>query len=106
MVAKYHGARCAVLSGRSGPTEMLATNRQQPRTAYGAPGQAPDYSYLSATIGSRLAARRAGQMPKNSPTAALNTKARRMPSGELSESQGARRDSRMEPPELRIKLTT
>src|SRR5438067_8352 len=102
MVAKYHGARCAVLSGSSGPTEMLATNRQQPRTAYGAPVRAPDYSYLSATIGSRLAARRAGQMPKNSPTAALNTKARRMASGEISVFQCARRDSTMAPPEPRI----
>src|SRR5213080_1282954 len=95
MVAKYGGARCAVLSGSSGPTEMLATNRQQPRTAYGAPVQAPDYSYLNATIGSRLAARRAGQMPKNSPTAALNTKASRMARGEISVFQWASCDSTM-----------
>src|SRR5438067_12932928 len=102
MVAKYHCARCAVLSGSSGPTEMLATNRQQPRTAYGAPGRAPDYSYLSATIGSSAAARRAGQMPKNSPTAALNTKARRMASGESSVFQCAMRDNTMAPPEPSI----
>ena len=35
-------------------------------------------------IGSRLAARRAGQIPKNSPTAALNKNASRMASGEMS----------------------
>src|SRR5437660_1173508 len=57
------------------------------------------YSYLNAMIGSRLAARRAGQMPKNNPTAALNTKARRMASGEISVFQCAIRDSTMAPPE-------
>src|SRR6266849_132424 len=36
------------------------------------------YSYRSATIGSRLAARRAGQMPKNNPTIALKMNATRM----------------------------
>src|SRR5881409_1681029 len=49
------------------------------------------YSYLSATIGSRLAARRAGQIPKNSPTAALNTKASRMARGEIRVFQCASR---------------
>src|SRR2546425_2030982 len=44
-----------------------------------------DYSYRSATIGSRLAARRAGQMPKNSPTAALKTNASRIASGRSEE---------------------
>src|SRR5204862_191509 len=42
------------------------------------------YSYRSATIGSSAAARRAGQMPKNRPTAALKTKASMIASGEMS----------------------
>src|SRR5207244_9549975 len=42
-----------------------------------------DYSYRKATIGSRLAARRAGQMQKNSPTAELKTNASRIASGEM-----------------------
>src|SRR5881227_344460 len=57
------------------------------------------YSYLNATIGSRAAARRAGQMPKNKPTAALNTNASRMASGEMSVFQWAIRDSTMAPPD-------
>src|SRR5207253_962659 len=50
------------------------------------------YSSLSATIGSRLAARRAGQMPKNSPTAALKTNASRIASGEMRVFQWASLD--------------
>src|SRR2546422_2491887 len=78
-------AECGVRNGWT-VFEPPPTNRQAvlplrtPHSAF------RTYSYLSAMIGSRLAARRAGQMPKNSPTAALNTKDRK--STRLNSSHG------------------
>src|SRR2546425_3250284 len=48
-------------------------------------------------MGSRLAARFAGQIPKNRPTAALNTNASRMANGEISVFQCASLDSTTAP---------
>src|SRR5207245_2122829 len=57
----------------------------------------PSYSYRSATMGSRLAARFAGQIPKNRPTAALNTNASRMANGQISVFPRASLDSTTAP---------
>src|SRR5207249_12334132 len=57
------------------------------------------YSYLSASIGSRLAALRAGQIPKNNPTRALKTNDRITDSGEISVYQPATFDSSTAPRE-------
>ena len=51
-----------------------------------------------ATIGSRSDARRAGQRPKNTPTTALNAKARTMAGAEINVFQFARVESAMAPP--------
>src|SRR2546421_12176335 len=58
-----------------------------------------NYSYRSASIGSREAARRAGQIPKNSPTRALKKKERITDSGESSVLQPATLASRLAPNE-------
>ena len=50
----------------------------------GAGIQRRGYSYRSATIGSSRAARRAGQMPKKSPTSALKPNATTTAAGEIS----------------------
>src|SRR5690606_36166545 len=67
---------------RSAPALPHKRAKRAHTSARSAP--APLHSYRSATVGSRVAARRAGQTPKTTPTSAEKTKASRIESVETS----------------------
>src|SRR5437879_12378747 len=96
MVAKYsREAGCGMRDAGCGMRGSVVTTHLAARISHPV---APTfrrrmaYSYRKAMIGSRLAARRVGQMPKNCPTEAPTTNASRIETGKTAIDQCARPD--------------